>query len=276
MMLSFADSCSHSGQNKPSEAILFLNAFPLNQSMWDDQVAEFATTHRVVTFDWPGFGKSPTINDETSGRGMIPYAMAALRLLDHLSIDRAHICGLSMGGYGALALWSIAPQRIRSLILCDTRATSDNSDVRDGRLAMAAGVRRDGIASLADTMIPRLLGDSTISDSGSALKIVERIRKMISSCNPEGVARAQIAMAERSDSSDLLTSIGHDTGFNDAIRSLIIVGNEDKLTPPSEMTLLARAIPGSGFMIIEGAGHLPNIEKPLAFNRVMREFLESI
>jgi len=285
MNLSFFDSSGIVSQNgvakgEPTETpagksnvILFLNAFPLNHSMWDDQVAEFSPTHRVVTFDWPGFGESPTTELEP-GVGLAPYGLAALRLLDHLKIDRAHVCGLSMGGYVALELWRLAPHRFRSLILCNTRATSDSSAAREGRREMIASVRKNGTGGLSAIMIPRLLGDSTRRESGSA-SIVERVSGMISTCSADGVILAQFAMADRADSSDLLSGIGRRIAESSGFKSLIMAGNEDRLTPRSEMMALARAISGAQFATIDDAGHLPNLEQPLAFNRILKEFLES-
>lgn len=285
MNLSFFDSSGIVSQNgvakgEPTETpagksnvILFLNAFPLNHSMWDDQVAEFSPTHRVVTFDWPGFGESPATELEP-GVGLAPYGLAALRLLDHLKIDRAHVCGLSMGGYVALELWRLAPHRFRSLILCNTRATSDSSAAREGRREMIASVRKNGTGGLSAIMIPRLLGDSTRRESGSA-SIVERVSGMISTCSADGVILAQFAMADRADSSDLLSGIGRRIAESSGFKSLIMAGNEDRLTPRSEMMALARAISGAQFATIDDAGHLPNLEQPLAFNRILKEFLES-
>jgi pimeloyl-ACP methyl ester carboxylesterase len=285
MKLSFFDSCGSVSQkgvpkgepigkpNGMSTVILFLNAFPLNQSMWDDQVAEFSPTHRVVTVDWPGFGESPATELEP-GVGLTPYGLAVLRLLDHLKIDCAHVCGISMGGYVALELWRLAPHKFRSLILCDTRATSDSAAAREGRHELIASVRKNGTGALGAMMIPGLLGDSTRRESGSA-SIVERVRGMISTCSAEGVILAQLAMADRTDSSDLLSEIARRSVDSIGFKSLIIAGNEDKLTPPSEMMALARAISGAQFATIDDAGHLPNLEQPRAFNRILKEFLES-
>jgi 3-oxoadipate enol-lactonase len=277
MKLSFFDSGgSVSQKGEPigkSPAILFLNAFPLNRTMWDDQVAEFSPTHRVVTFDWPGFGESPA-TELAPGAGLAPYGLVALKILDQLKIDCAHVCGLSMGGYVALELWRLAPHKFRSLILCDTRATSDNIAAREGRHEMIASVRKNGTGALAAIMIPRLLGDSTRSRSGSA-GIVERVSGMISTCSSEGFILAQLAMADRRDSSDLLSEIGRRSFDSKDFKSLIIAGNEDKLTPPSEMMALAGAIPGSQFATIDDAGHLPNLEQPRAFNQILKAFLES-
>ena len=282
MKLSFFDSGGGVGQKSvpkgepigKSTVILFLNAFPLNRTMWDDQVAEFSPTHRVVTFDWPGFGESPA-TQLAPGAGLAPYGLAALRLLDHLKIDCAHVCGLSMGGYVALELWRLAPHKFRSLILCDTRATSDSSAAREGRHEMIASVRKNGTGALGAMMIQRLLGDSTRRESGSA-GIVERVRGMISTCSAEGVILTQLAMADRSYSSDLLSEIGRRCVDSIGFKSLIIAGNEDKLTPPSDMMALARAIPGSQFATIDDAGHLPNLEQPRAFNQILKEFLADI
>lgn len=243
------------------EPIVFLHAFPLNRSMWEGQVAEFSATHRVMTFDWPGFGESPLDEGEP---GMDRFADCLVGLLDHLGLDRVHLCGLSMGGYAALAFYRRWPERIASLILCDTRATADTEEARKGRYETAALARREGAAPLVESMTPRLLGATSLAERPD---LVGRVKEMILSSHPEGIARALIGMAERPDSTDLLAGI--------EIPTLIVAGNEDKLTPPEEMRTMADAIPGATFLIIDRAGHLPNLEQPSLFNQALREFLPS-
>ena len=258
-----------SGKVGHAEPLVFLHAFPLDQSMWDPQFDFFSRSRRVITLDWPGLGQSSLSELAAPGAGLEPYAQRLLRLLDHLEIERAGICGLSMGGYAALALFRLAPDRVGSLILCDTRATADPAEVKQGRYETVERLGRLGVEAiegLVKTMTPRLLGETTLTGSPY---LVGKIEKMIRQNGPAGIARALTALAERPDSSDLLAAIGN----RENGRTLLVVGNEDMLTPPSEMELLSKAISGSTFVIIEGAGHLPNLEQSRLFNKALGEFL---
>ncbi|MCI0336139.1 MAG: alpha/beta hydrolase [Acidobacteria bacterium] len=243
------------------EPIVFLHAFPLNQTLWDGQLAAFASDYRVITFDWRGFGHS-TLGDRILT--MDVFADDLTGLLQELSIERAIICGLSMGGYAAFAFYRKAPERVSALILADTRSTPDNEEGKRGRLEMAELVRNNGAPALVDIMIPRLFGETTLRNNP---QVAERVKAMIESSQPEGVAQALLAMAGRVDSTDMLPQISCPT--------LIIVGNEDKLTPPDESEKMSQAIPGSILEIILNAGHLTNIEQPESFNRSVSDFLSS-
>jgi 3-oxoadipate enol-lactonase len=242
--------------------IVFLHAFPLNQTMWDEQVAAFASTYRVITFDWRGFGESQ-LRDGVST--MEDFADDLAGLLRRLSIDQAIICGLSMGGYASFAFHRKYSERISALILADTRATPDNEEGKRGRYEMAELAREKGASALVDKMLPRLLGETT---QRSKPAVIERVKSMIESGQPEGIARALLAMADRPDSTGLLPQIGYP--------ALITVGNEDKLTPPSESEKMGQAIPDSSLAIIDDAGHLPNIEQPESFNFVISRFLSGL
>jgi pimeloyl-ACP methyl ester carboxylesterase len=241
------------------DPIVFLHAFPLNQTMWDEQLGLFRAGHRVITFDWRGFGGSTTGSDKSS---MSVFADDLAGLLDGLGIEQTVVCGLSMGGYAAFAFYRKYAARVSRLILADTRATQDAVEARKARHEMAALARTSGPSALTDTMIPRLLGDTTLQNKPET---VERIRGLIESNSGDGIAKALIGMAERDDSTDLLSIIDCST--------LVIAGSEDKLTLPGEMENMSRAIKTADFQVVSGAGHLPNIEQPVEFNRVIGNFL---
>lgn len=239
--------------------VVFLHAFPLNQTMWDEQVAEFSGTHRIITLDWRGFGGSG-LGAENSSPSIFADDLAGL--LDRLKINRATICGLSMGGYSAFAFYRKYAERVSALILCDTRATADTEEGKQARFEMAKTVRRDGASAMIEPMIPRLLGETTRQTKPA---IIERVKQMIEVAQSEGIAQALIGMAYRADSTDLLSQI--------ACPTLIVVGEEDQLTPPSDAESMHRAIPSSQLQIINQAGHLPNLETTAAFNQIVGQFL---
>lgn len=247
---------SDKGHGQP---IVFLHAFPLNQNMWAAQVADLCPSHRVITFDWRGFGGSSLGSSKPS---LSVFADDLANLLDHLEIEDATICGLSMGGYAAFAFFRQYPNRIKALILCDTKAVSDSEEIRQGRYETATTVLNKGVSVLVDTMVPRLLGETTLQ---SRPQIIECIRAMIKTARPDGVAQTLTAMAERQDSTDLLSRITCPT--------MIIVGDEDKLTPPSEAENMNQAIVSSQLAVIQNAGHLPNIEQAAIFNRIVDDFM---
>jgi pimeloyl-ACP methyl ester carboxylesterase len=244
------------GAGKP---IVFLHAFPLNQSMWEDQTATLAARYRVITFDWRGFGGSERGDGQAT---LETFADDLAGLLDAVKLERATICGLSMGGYAAFAFHRKYGARIEALILADTRAGADDEEGKQNRLKLAEKVLQSGAVSLIDGMLPKMLGATTQQQNPS---VVSRVRAMIEGAPPEGIAQASRAMAARPDSTPTLPQINCPT--------LILVGDEDQLTPPSESEKMSRAIPGAHLEIISGAGHLANLEQPVLFNRALEQFL---
>ena len=244
------------GAGKP---IVFLHAFPLNQTMWDKQVAEFAPSYRIITLDWRGFGESGLSATHSS---LPVFADDLAELLNLLEIEKATICGLSMGGYAAFAFYRQFAERVNALILCDTRATADTEEGKQGRYEMAELARTKGVSAIAEKMIPKLLGTTTLKDFPGA---ASHVRSMIEAAQPEGIAQALIGMAQRDDSTELLPGINCPT--------LIVVGDEDTLTPPSDAEKMAQTIPNSRLEIIPDAGHLSNLERPASFNQAVRDFL---
>ncbi|MGE3436551.1 MAG: alpha/beta fold hydrolase [Blastocatellales bacterium] len=242
--------------------IILLHAFPLNQTMWDDQVKALRVERRVITFDWRGFGESAT---GAEGAAISRFADDLAGLLDQLGIDRTIICGLSMGGYAAFAFYRKYAKLVSALILADTRAQADTEEGRQARYDVADLVRKSGPSALVETMIPRLLGETTLRNNP---QVVDRVRRMIESNTAEGIAQASLAMAARGDSTDLLEQID--------CPALVVVGAEDKLTPPSEAEKMSSAIRNAKFEIISGAGHLPNIEQPNDFNLVITKVIEKL
>ena len=239
--------------------VVFIHGFPLNRSMWNDQVAGLSGSVRCITIDLRGHGESQaplwlaTVDmfaDEVAG------------LLDHLGIDRAVICGFSLGGYVAFALWRRHRDRIRALILADTRPQADTPEAKQGRFNTAQTANTGGPAAIAGAMLPRLLTQASI-DSRPGL--VERTRAICESTPVFGIAADLMALAERPDSVDLLPSID--------VPTLVVVGEHDGLTPPADAQLMAESIPGAQLVTIAGAAHLSPVEQPEAFNRAVGEFL---
>ena len=242
--------------------IVFIHAFPLNQTMWGEQVAALANHCRVITVDLRGFGKS----DVAEGPYTMDQMAADVRgLMSALGIDRAVLAGLSMGGYIALAFYRNYPEAVRALVLADTRATADTNEARERRLKSAEKAEREGARAIADDMILMLLGRSTVERRPD---IVEQVRAMIEANSPQAIAAAQRGMAARLDSTGILASIDFPT--------LVLVGSEDTLAPVAEAEAMSNAIRGSLIQVINGAGHLSNIEQPAQYNSIVIEFLKGL
>lgn len=240
--------------------VLMMHAFPLNQTMFQGQRQSLSDVARLVTFDVPGVGESmPAL---VTIDGIADFAAA---LLDSEKIEKAVIGGVSMGGYAAFAFARRHPDRMRGLILANTRAAADTEEAKKGRREMAAVAREHGAAEIARRMLPKLLGETTHQERPA---VVDQVRGMVESVAPETIARLLDALANRADSTDLLEQI--------IVPTLVIAGEQDPIAPPKEASEWAARIPTAKFVEIAGAGHLPNLETPEAFDAAVREFLQSL
>lgn len=242
--------------------VVFIHAFALNQTMWKEQVAALKNQYRCITLDLRGFGHSDVVEGTTL---MSQMASDVRELMKALSIDKAVLVGLSMGGYVALSFYRYFPEAVRALVLADTRATADAEQARANRLLSAEKALREGSAAIADETTPKLLGDTTIETNADLVKLVHAIQAANS---PAGIAAAQRGMAARPDSTELLSQINCPV--------LVIVGSEDKLTPVAEAEVIHNGISNSQLRVIENSGHLSNMETPKEFNKALAEFLESL
>lgn len=239
-------------------AIVFLHGFPHNRDLWMAQLRALQGQARCIAPDLRGFGGS---------RGRPPYSMDqyaddVATLLDALGIERAVICGLSMGGYVAMAFWRRHRARVRGLILMDTRAGHDTPAARAKRDEMIALARAKGSGAVADAMITGMVGKRTRE---KCPEVVEEVHRMLASAPLEGVIGALEALRDRPDSTPTLGTID--------VPTLIIVGGDDVITPPSEAAVLHAGIAGSTLEVIADAGHVSNVERPAAVNHVIGEFL---
>ncbi len=243
-------------------AILFVHGYPLDHTIWEHQLAHLDGWMRIAP-DLRGMGQSDAPD---LGYSMATYAEDLLALLTALGVERTVLCGLSMGGYVALEMVRRAPKRIRSLILMDTRADADSADGRRARDAAAAQAREGGAEAIAAAMLPRMLA-RTAPEEAPAL--VERVRRMMEATPVAGILGAITAMRDRPDSTGVLATLPGDA-------SLVLVGEDDQLTPPPLARALADALPGGRLAIIAGAGHLPPLERPEATTLLLAEFLAGL
>jgi pimeloyl-ACP methyl ester carboxylesterase len=213
----------------------------------------------VVAPDLRGLGETPLGEVALT---MDEMAEDVVALLDALNVERVVLGGLSMGGYVAFEFFRRFRGRVRALVLADTRPQADTDEGRRTREETAQRALRDGMKPIADSMLPKLLSAATINGKPN---VVERVRAMILGTKPEAAAAALRAMAVRRDQTELLSSID--------VPTLIVVGGEDAITPPSDAEEMVAKIKGSRLVRIEGAGHLSNVERPEEFNRALGEFV---
>lgn len=245
--------------NKTAPAILFLHGYPLNSTMWRAQIAHFSKTHRVIAPDLRGHGatfSAVRMSDPTFTLNMI--ADDVVTLLNHLGVSKATVCGLSMGGYLAFALWRRYSKFFDKLILVDTKATADGAEAKANRYKQADLVRAQGTKPLPEIMLPKFIAEENKHACAATLQ------NMILTTSPDGVIGALSALAEREDSTPTLETIH--------VPTMIVVGEKDVLTPPSDAQFMHERIAGSQLATIPNAGHLSPMEQPVIFNRIVDEF----
>jgi pimeloyl-ACP methyl ester carboxylesterase len=238
--------------------VVLLHGFPLSADMWRPQLEAPPDGWRYLAPDLRGFGPAAA----APATSMDELAAAVVEWLDALRIEKATIGGLSMGGYVTFALLRRARERASAVILADTRATADTEQGRAARTTMIETVRAKGVAAVADEMMPKLLGETTHRERPQ----VERVVREIAAANaPEGLAGAIEAMRERPDSTPGLAKI--------SVPALVLVGEEDVLTPPSDAEAMRAALARGRLVEIPRAGHLSNLEAPGEFSAALADFL---
>jgi 3-oxoadipate enol-lactonase len=237
----------------PGTPILFLHGVGSDKSVWHPQLAHFGATRRAVAIDYPGYGESEPDDDATRD----DFARAALVTLDALGIGRAHVCGLSLGGVVAIAMHALAPERCASLILADSFAVHPEGQAIYDRSIAAS--RAMTMRQLAEARAPSLLG----AGASDAIKteVIETMGRIDPAAYRLGARAVWLA-----DQQERAAAI--------AVPTLVLVGDEDRITPPSLSRALADLV-GSAARLetIAGAGHLANLEQPAAFNQAVDAFI---
>jgi 3-oxoadipate enol-lactonase len=240
--------------------VAFIHGFPHDRTLWSSQMGALPVPSRTLACDLRGFGES-----EGTARAIDDYARDVAAWLRGLGIDHAVIVGLSMGGYVALALWRLDPSLVRALVLVDTRAGAEDGAGRTRRDEQITVARTQGSNAVAGQLAPGMVGTSTRANRP---EIADRVHAMLAHAPVQGIVGALGAMRDRVDSTPTLATI--------TVPTLIIVGDEDVLTPVAESRAMHEAIAGSRLEIVSGAGHLSNFERPAAFNHILGEFLAAL
>jgi len=243
-------------------AVVLLHGFPFNHSLWQEQAMVLSQRYRVIVPDLPGFGGSSLGESPVT---MNQMAQEVVELMDLLEVNDATIGGLSMGGYVVLAFYKLFPDRVRALVLADTRAQGDTEEAKQVRAKQAEEALSEGMIGIVNSMLPKLFTPDSVTKRPEAVK---RIREMMMTTKPEGAAGALMGMAIREDQTETLSRIN--------VPTLILVGRDDVITPVVDSESMHAKIPRSQLVVIENAGHVSNVEQADVFNSKLLSFLDEI
>lgn len=232
--------------------IVFLHGVGSDKSVWHPQLEHFSRERRAIAFDYPGYGDSDPAPDGTTRDD---YASAIISAMHELGVDRAHICGLSLGGVVAIATHHAAPDRCASLILADTFAVHPDGCVLYERSVAASSNLRGAAEARVDVLLAQPANPAVRSE------VVETMARIDPAAYRIG-ARAVWLADQRERAQDI------------DVPALVLVGNQDLITPAELSSELVGLVPDSRMQVIAGAGHLTNLENPAEFNAVVEQFIQ--
>lgn len=250
---------SYDDVGKGATPIIFLHGFPFDKTMWLAQLNFLKPTYRAIACDMRGFGASI---DETSSLSIDLFADDLLAFMNKLNIEKAIVCGLSMGGFIALNAQNRFPDRFVALILCDTQCIADTVDVKAKRLKTIDEIEANGVTDFNEAFIKNVFHKDSLSHKK---EIVESLRRVVYFNSQQIITMGLTALAGRSETCSTLDEID--------IPTLIICGREDAVTPLTQSEFMFKNIEGSILRIIDHAGHVSNLEQPYAFNQHLYDFL---
>ncbi|MCS6908137.1 MAG: alpha/beta fold hydrolase [Anaerolineales bacterium] len=243
--------------------LLLIHGYPLNRHMWQPQLDELGKDARVIAPDLRGHG------DSTPTEGIYTMDLLAedcAKLLDHLRIrEKIVLCGLSMGGYISFAFARNYPERLAGLILTATRAAPDTEEHKLNRQRSLALAKEQGLEPIIEAMLPRVLSPTTLQNRPD---LVQTVRKIMQRTSLQAILGDLQGMMERADSRPFLKQI--------TVPTLILHGKEDPLIPVEEAKAMQESIPNCRLVLLDRAGHLPNLEASEQFNQAIREFIQTL
>ena len=242
--------------------LVLLHPYPTNHRFWQPLTGSLTQNYRVIVPDLRAHGAS------TTGAGpatMQKHAADLVGLCDRENIKQAIFFGVSIGGYILFEFWRRHRERVRALVLCDTKAQADTSEARASRLNLAAQVENEGPDSYLDGMVSKLLGESTRRNRPD---LTQQSHSMMGEMKVAGIAATLRGMAARHDSASILSSIN--------VPTLVMAGEEDTLTPPADAELIHKGIKGSQFVRVPAAGHYAPFEQPKIVSDVLLKFLQRL
>ncbi|MFG2300418.1 alpha/beta fold hydrolase [Actinacidiphila glaucinigra] len=245
----------------PGTPLVLVHGHPFDRSMWAPQVPVAAAGRRVIVPDLRGYGASEVVPGVTP---LETFARDVAALLDHLGVPEAVVGGLSMGGQIVMEFQRLFPGRATGLVLADTFPGADTEEGRRAREAMAERLTAEGMSGYAGEVLDRMIAPRNVT---ALPEVAGHVLRMMRGASPEGAAAALRGRARRPDYGPVLTAVG--------VPTLIVVGRDDAFTPVAEAEAMHAAVRGSRLVVVEGAGHLPNLERPEEFNQALLGFLGS-
>lgn len=242
--------------------IIFIHGFPLNKSMWDMQMEALSSEYRVIAYDIRGHGDSDSGNEDFS---IELFVKDLLGIMNALSIKKAVLCGFSMGGYIALNAVENHPEYFSALLLCDTHCIADNLEAREKRMKAIGNIRENGVEKYADETLINLITPKTYDNNK---KLVTQIKEMIINTPRQSLVKTLLALSKRKETCSKLPEI--------SIPVLILVGENDLITPPEAAQYLHNKIKGAQLSALKHAAHLSNMENPEQFNELLKAFVDSV
>jgi len=253
--------CNDEG-SREAPVLIFVHGFPFNRSMWRDQMDVLGGEWRVVDYDVRGHGESDSGEKTFS---ITLFAEDLIALMDALEIDKAVLCGLSMGGYIALNAVLSHPERFKAVVLSDTQCAADTPEAKEKRQEAIDAIRKNGIENYADESVKKFFTPESLQNESTA---VDKVRMMVAATSEKTLVETLYALRDRKENCSRLQEIG--------VPVLVIVGDEDRITPPEAAKLMHEKIIHSRLVVITQAGHLSNMERPDAFNNALAIFLGSL
>jgi len=242
--------------------IIFLHGYPFNKTMWEGQLEFLKSSYRLIACDIRGFGKS---TDEDSSLNIDLFSDDLIAFMDILNIDKAIVCGLSMGGFITLNAQKKYPDRFEALILCDTQCIADTKEVKEKRHAIIDEIEVNGAATFNEGFIKSVFHKDSITNKK---ELVDQLRSVVFANSENIIIKGLVALAERAENCSTLSEIN--------IPTLIICGREDEVTPLVQSEFIHTAIKGSILNVIDNAGHVSNLEQPDKFNKHILDFLTAL
>lgn len=245
------------------DPLVLVHGHPFNRSMWRPQVERFSRSGwRVIAPDLRGYGETTVVPGETT---LETFARDIAALLDHLELGRVVLGGLSMGGQIVMEFHRLFPERIRALLLADTSPQAETESGKRSRNEAADRLLREGMAPYANEVLPKMVALDNIEAMPA---VAEHVLAMMRTTPPKGAAAALRGRAERPDYVDMLAHI--------KVPTLVVVGRDDEFTPIGDAQLMHERIRNATLAILEGAAHMPNLERETEFNAALQQFLDSI
>lgn len=248
--------------NLDKKPIIFIHGFPYDHTMWDKQIDELKSYYYCVAYDIRGLGESPLGDGQYTMESFVDDLEA---VIDYLGLKKPVLCGLSMGGYIALRAVERNESNYSGLILYDKRSSADTDEGKIKRAENIKKINTLGVKQFVNDFVPHCFSVKSITDSNDEYTKV--LNKSLNS-NAIGVKGCLLAMAGRTDTTSYLSQI--------RIPTLLLCGEDDHLTPPDVMELMAEQIPNSQFEIVPNAGHMSPIENASFVNSKIKKFLSRI